>query len=199
MKELYEYACGKIRNTLFAPVYPKADPYNAIFINITQRKEIIFNESDGIQNLSQYVNEGDKYIIIPPTEVWLIDKAQNYFSDIIPPDKNDCYTIFDYDENVTRNIVEHKKGLLIVPSKNILDGLRINKNLPYDNAYFNKPYLTPNTGGKDCNHCNPKLKEGFDFSIDKFHVIILLLLIILTFTYAVYTKQIKLPHYMTVD
>ena len=106
--------------------YPKADPSNAIFINFTKGITVVWGSADGEQRLAQYTTRGDSYVVIPPINTWLVDKNLNYFSGIIPPDQFDSLIMpFRYDNTLTKNILEQQKDMLIIPSIELLDGLRV--------------------------------------------------------------------------
>lgn len=123
--------------------YPQPDPYNAIFVNFTKGITVVWGSADGVQNLSTYASSGDAYVLVPPTSTWLVDKNLNFFSGIVPPNQFDSLIMpFKYDNTLVKNILEQKNDTLVIPSVDMLDGLRVVDYPPTSAmSYMQPPYV----------------------------------------------------------
>lgn len=151
------YPCGIINNCRF----PKESANAAVFINYTQQYQKVFGPEDGVQYLSDKVKPGDVYYIVPPTENWLMDKNLNFFCRLIPP--NDIRSLklsIKYDNTWHKNVIEEKSDVVLVPSIDMLDGMRISIYRPTTAlAYFQPPYIEKPTPDSVYQTNNPL--EGF--------------------------------------
>ena len=145
--------------------YPKSNPYDAIFINFSKEKVISWNSKDGAQNLSGFVDKDDIYIVVPPSESWLYDKNNNYFRNLSPPDKFDSLVMkFMYDNKFNNNIIEQKNDILLIPSIDMLNGLKISDKSPTPAMlYMQPPYVADYTNlqSRTCSSsCSGSYKEN---------------------------------------
>lgn len=127
--------------------FPTPSYYGAIFVNYTKGIQYLFTSDDGVQYLSKYADKGDNYYLIPPMNAWLVDKNLNYFSRILPPEDIKSAKIpIKYDNSWKKNIMEEKYDMVLTPSIDLLDGIRVSKVRPTEAiAYLQPPYISKPT------------------------------------------------------